>query len=181
MKEFVEKLIGRLEECLKQEKRNLYSYIEEGFGYSQCSDAFNDGETLGAFNAYSDMLDFIKELAEEYEGEELRKLQKVYNFITREINPYGKPFEGTVYEFGLKVMKYIRNLSTEEYNNGWIACSEKLPVYLDNVLVFTENGGRTIAHIKHTPIEWVDMYCNKIENVIAWMPLPEPYQKGDVE
>lgn len=69
MKEFIEKLIGRLEECLKQEKRNLYSYIEEGFGYSQCSDAFNDGETLGAFNAYSDMLDFIKELAEEYNND----------------------------------------------------------------------------------------------------------------
>lgn len=66
MKEFVEKLIGRLEECKKIEKCNLYSGIEEGFGYSHCSDAFEDGQTLGAFNAYSSMLDFIKELAEEY-------------------------------------------------------------------------------------------------------------------
>ncbi|MBQ2396755.1 MAG: DUF551 domain-containing protein [Bacteroidales bacterium] len=66
MKEFVEKLIGRLEECKKKEKCNLYSGIEEGFGYSHCSDAFEDGQTLGAFNAYSSMLDFIKELAEEY-------------------------------------------------------------------------------------------------------------------
>jgi hypothetical protein len=66
MKEFVETLIGRLEECKKIEKCNLYSGIEEGFGYGHCSDAFEDGQTLGAFNAYSSMLDFIKELAEEY-------------------------------------------------------------------------------------------------------------------
>ena len=69
MKEFVEKLISRLEECKKIEECNLYSGIEEGFGYSHCSDAFEDGQTLGAFNAYSSMLDFIKELAEEYNND----------------------------------------------------------------------------------------------------------------
>ena len=29
---------------------------------------------------------------------------KLYNHIKTEINPYGKPFEGTAYEFGNKLM-----------------------------------------------------------------------------
>ena len=34
----------------------------------------------------------------------------IYNFIKAQINPCGKPFEGTAYEFGLKVMEYIENV-----------------------------------------------------------------------
>ena len=136
MKEFVEKLIGRLEECLKQEKRNLYSYIEEGFGYSQLSDAFNDGETLGAFNAYSDMLDFIKELA-------------------------------------------------EEYNNGWIPCSERLPKFPKNYE--DEKCYLTTVRRKDGYVFWDIMvfhdygwYLPSNCEVIAWKEV-EPYQKGDGE
>lgn len=32
---------------------------------------------------------------------------KLRNYIKAEINPYGKPFEGTVYDFGLKLMDMI--------------------------------------------------------------------------
>lgn len=32
---------------------------------------------------------------------------KLKKYIKSEINPYGKPFEGTVYDFGLKIMDYI--------------------------------------------------------------------------
>lgn len=35
------------------------------------------------------------------DGEKLKK------YIKSEINPYGKPFEGTVYDFGLKLIDYI--------------------------------------------------------------------------
>lgn len=33
--------------------------------------------------------------------------KKLRNHIKAQINPYGKPFEGTVYDFGLKLMDYI--------------------------------------------------------------------------
>lgn len=33
--------------------------------------------------------------------------EKLKRYIKSEINPYGKPFEGTVYDFGLKLMDYI--------------------------------------------------------------------------
>lgn len=39
--------------------------------------------------------------------------EKISNYIKSEINPYGKPFEGTAYEFGLKLMKYIENVSVD--------------------------------------------------------------------
>lgn len=69
---------------------------------------------------------------------------------------------------------------TEEHNNGWISVSDRLPDYFDNVLVCTQSGGRTIAHLKHTPIEWRDMHMNKIDDVIAWEHLDAPYQpKGE--
>ena len=33
--------------------------------------------------------------------------KKICDYIKGKINPYGKPFEGTAYELGLKIMKYI--------------------------------------------------------------------------
>ena len=33
--------------------------------------------------------------------------KKIRDYIKEEINPYGKPFEGTAYELGLKIMRYI--------------------------------------------------------------------------
>ena len=33
--------------------------------------------------------------------------KKICDYIKGKINPYGKPFEGTTYELGLKIIKYI--------------------------------------------------------------------------
>ena len=33
--------------------------------------------------------------------------EKIRDYIKGEINSYGKPFEGTAYELGLKIMRYI--------------------------------------------------------------------------
>ena len=33
--------------------------------------------------------------------------KKICDYIKGKINPYGKPFEGTAYELGLKIMRYI--------------------------------------------------------------------------
>lgn len=35
----------------------------------------------------------------------------IHRYIKAEINPYGKPFEGSAYEFGLKIMEYIENMN----------------------------------------------------------------------
>lgn len=47
--------------------------------------------------------------------------RQIHGYIQSQINPYGKPFEGTAYEFGLKIMDYIKNMSTVEHVRGeWI-------------------------------------------------------------
>ena len=38
---------------------------------------------------------------------------KLRDYVKEQINPYGKPFEGSAYEFGLKIMHYIDNMSTD--------------------------------------------------------------------
>lgn len=44
-------------------------------------------------------------------GKKLVYADDICRYIKTEINPYGKPFEGSAYEFGLKVMRYIENMS----------------------------------------------------------------------
>ena len=37
---------------------------------------------------------------------------KIRDYIKTQINPYGKPFEGTAYELGLKIMRYIDSMDS---------------------------------------------------------------------
>ena len=47
--------------------------------------------------------------------------RQIHDYIQAQINPYGKPFEGTAYELGLKIMDYIKNMSPVEPVRGeWI-------------------------------------------------------------
>lgn len=100
---------------------------------------------------------------------------KIYDYIKRTINPYGRPFEGTAYELGLKIMDYIENMDDEK-ENGWIPVSERLPedgtyiTTLDGELVGQEEPFTGMCGIENG--KWDDEDC-----VIAWMPLPEPYKE----
>ena len=48
---------------------------------------------------------------------------KIRDYIKTQINPYGKPFEGTAYELGLKIMRYIDAMDSD-YDVGKVV--EKL-------------------------------------------------------
>ena len=39
--------------------------------------------------------------------------KKIRDYIKGEINPYGKPFEGTAYELGFKIMRYIDTMDSD--------------------------------------------------------------------
>ena len=44
--------------------------------------------------------------------------KKLINYINAEINPYGKPFNGTAYEFGLKLIDYIEGMEKQPQVGG---------------------------------------------------------------
>ena len=119
--------------------------------------------------------------------------RKIYNYIKRTINPYGKPFEGTAYELGLKIMDYIENMDDEK-ENGWIPVGERLPEDEKEYLVTLEKVYGTpetflgIANYlkfgdagywnenKYGYPEW-DKHSGghggtKMYKVVAWMQLP---------
>lgn len=76
----------------------------------------------------------------------------------------------------------IVNKLAEEYKGGWIPCSVELPKYMERAITCDEKG-----NIHVFPCDgkyFLDECCKRItENheryyvPIAWMPLPEPYQK----
>ena len=55
----------------------------------------------------------------------------------------------------------------EEYNGGWIPCSERLPSGLDFVLYTYKDGEVDICSIEY--------FYDYLDKFTAWQPLPEPY------
>ena len=67
----------------------------------------------------------------------------------------------------------------------WISCDEKLPKpneLVDNVrkyyLIQDEYGDMYVA--RYTSDEWISIDSILQDNIVAWMPLPEPY-KAEME
>ena len=61
----------------------------------------------------------------------------------------------------------------------WIPCSERLPEDGENVFVYMFGDSPYIAWINDGLWETDDFACEKEENPVAWMPLPEPYREGE--
>lgn len=107
--------------------------------------------------------------------------RKIYDYIKKTINPYGRPFEGTAYEFGIKIMDFIENMDGEK-ENGWIPVSERLPEKNKDVITTVKYSGFMGMYGRWLKTAFIDGYgewngeCIGGE-VIAWMPLPEPYKE----
>lgn len=87
-------------------------------------------------------------------------------------------------------VKAIEQLPSAQPEQRWIPCSERLP----------EENGQYLITVKYVHVddyediysehgEWADGkwdmfifgHCGKVENITAWMPLPEPYKGEDNE
>ena len=65
-------------------------------------------------------------------------------------------------------------------SNGWIPCSERLPKYGEVVMCSCTNNGITISCITHKGVKPSKSVRFGQHSVIAWQPLPQPYQpKGE--
>lgn len=102
--------------------------------------------------------------------------------------------------FGVRFAKEIVQEVAEEYNNGWIPCSERLPKEYGDYLVawkplhmstedIIKKVGRAVPHfyeiVEYNPDDEA-LWIGSIEQakgeyeIIAWQPLPQPYQpKGE--
>ena len=70
----------------------------------------------------------------------------------------------------------VINAPTIEPEPHWISCSERLPEDKKYVLV-TDYGETDIG--RRFGGRWLDYYGDKLKDVTAWMPLPEPYREGE--
>ena len=127
--------------------------------------------------------------------------RKIYDYIKRIINPYGRPFEGTAYEFGLKIMDFIENMNVEK-ESGWIPVSERLPEERDSIFskfkgtehwkkgMFEKTSDYVLVTVKYDDGTILVRQAHTIDGrwktdikflnakVIAWMPFPEPYKEN---
>ena len=85
---------------------------------------------------------------------------------------------------GVSKAKEIVHEVAEEYNNGWIPCSERLPEEPEEGLTDLDECDEYIAMIENADIPTALNYVGNGEwyrdgefyKVIAWQPLPEPYE-----
>lgn len=85
-------------------------------------------------------------------------------------------------------LKEIIDDVAEQYNNAWIPVEERLPERNKSVLVYAESrtiSGETITMVGacdngfwfiQDGVDTLGFPCRDYK-VIAWQPLPEPYQK----
>ena len=106
----------------------------------------------------------------------IEKLEEKQDIFLYEDSDYGEG-KYNAFDEAIEIVKQ----EAEQYNNGWIPCSEKLPEVRQDVLVTVKYTGFMGMHgywIKTGHMEaendwWGD--CAGGE-VIAWQPLPEVYK-----
>ena len=81
------------------------------------------------------------------------------------------------YDNSIKIVQEV----AEEYNGGWIACSERLPdveadvlLSLRSIDIHTGFRSNTEGYFYVDGEGYVEF-----ENVLAWQPLPEPFKERD--
>ena len=81
-------------------------------------------------------------------------------------------------------LKEIVQEVAEEYNVGWIACSERLPEDDSICIVTVEYPNNEIVvdygWFDRNGVCWfVGMQEFRTSNILAWQPLPEPFKECD--
>ena len=74
-------------------------------------------------------------------------------------------------------IELLKNLPSEQQ---WIPCNEKLSEFGVKVLVCNANGDIYSDYIIETPHGkkiWCEASAYDVYDIVAWMPIPEPYKE----
>lgn len=79
-----------------------------------------------------------------------------------------------------KFMDWLNYCLDAAIEPQWIPCSERLPEEGGEYLVTAEDYTTEVIVLSYDAdaSDWSDYFDNMYDEVIAWMPLPEPY-KGE--
>ncbi len=195
MKEFIEKLIGRLEEEKLACHINAEIYTEKKISkiidivnqlaeeYSEC---YKDCEQCEAYNKEKHycpkwckvIKNTTKEMVENESSVILMQLLEAKKNCSEDSYCSECPF-GQIEDRCI-----LAELQIKGGNNGWIPCSERLPDtehisgVSETVLVTTNNNSIFTAEY-HRDGKWLDDVADWSLEVIAWQPLPAPYKEGE--
>ena len=83
-----------------------------------------------------------------------------------------------------KVKKIVQEVA-EEYNGGWIACSERLPekdgMYLCTQNTYDLSTNKNIIRFSTELVEFYNGKWRRAKNLVVthWQPLPEPFKEHE--
>ena len=111
----------------------------------------------------------------------LERLEEVENRLLNESGDIGCTLGITnMSEYSKQIIQEV----AEEYNGGWISCSERLPKDDSICMVTVEypNNETVVDYgwFDRKNVCWfVGMQEFRTSNILAWQPLPEPYKESD--
>ena len=121
------------------------------------------------------MQEVFENIIEKLEVERLKREEQLRSCHDSDANDYFRCKMS-----GLTDAIEIVKRAAAEHNNCWIPCSERLPKYGEVVMCCCENGGITVSCITHKCVKLSKIVWFGQHRVIAWQPLPAPYQpKGE--
>ena len=111
--------------------------------------------------------------------ERLEELQNYACFPTEWVNEK----QSKIHSYYANKLTEILKL-TEQYNNGWIPCKDRLPED-DSICIVTVEYPNNETMVDYgwfdrNGVCWfVGMHEFRTSNVLAWQPLPEPFKERD--
>ena len=110
-------------------------------------------------------------------------LERFGELHERYVNQYGM-VGGNPMAFSVKECMKIVHEVAEEYNNGWIPCSERLPekndMYLCTQNSYDLSTNKNIIKVSTELVEFYDGKWRRAKNLVIthWQPLPEPFKEN---
>lgn len=159
MKEFIEKLIGRLEEEKQQKPCRNITQCKNCKYTNMCLEGEQSNKV-----AIDNAIEIAKELAEEYKDSFMEELLEAKRNCSEDSDCSECPF-GQIEDRCI-----LAELQVTGGNNGWIPVSERLPEEKEHEMVLYTD------YANEVDMCFTDEFLYRRKAMLAWQPLPESYK-----